>query len=297
MNASIDAYRSHSRWSDPGPYADRLRAIDPDPQSVVRVVSGFLSHPMIAPMHGIAVPAAALGDRNLHTVEAILGRVLERNPAALTQARAADERAYPVCAGFARVATAVFREHGLPARCRVGFAAYFNPGHLEDHWVCELWDDGRWRRIDAQLDEQTRALLRDRFEPWDVPADQFLDAQRTWRRMRAGDLDPDRIGLSPFGLRGAWFAAGNLMLDAAALNREELLPWEKWSIGRELRPGSEVPPAWAERFDEVAARLGDAPDAERAAEVYLDQPWLRVTPSVLTFADGEPEELALKDAR
>src|SRR4029450_1871963 len=74
---------------------------------------------------------------------------------------------------------------------------------------------------------------------WDVPRDQFVDASTAWRRVRAGAFDPARMGLSVLGLTGAWFVVGNLMLDAAALNKEEMLPWEKWSGGREGGPGQE----------------------------------------------------------
>src|SRR5262249_36224587 len=160
------------------------------------------------------------------------------------------------------------------ARCRAGFAAYFNPGHLEDHWVCEYHDGAGWRLLDAQLDDEAVRQSSIAFAPWDVPRDQFLDGSTAWRRMRAGELDPARMGLSPPGLAGAWFAAGEVMLDAAALNKEEMMPWEKWSIGRELGPGSTVPPEWAARLDTVTAELAGSPDAEHAARVYREHDWL-----------------------
>jgi len=293
--ASLDDYRTQSEWTDPGPFADRVREIPPDPVAVVRAVSGFLMHPMLAPMRGVAVPERAIGDRLVRSTEGILARVLARDGRPLTQERPPEARAFPVCAGFARVATAVFRAHGVPARCRVGFAAYFDPGHFEDHWVAEVWRGSAWQLLDAQLDRETTASLAAAFRPHDVPRGQFLDASTAWRRMRAGDIDPGRLGLSPLGLTGAWFAAGNVMLDAAALNKEEMLPWEKWSIGRELVRGSEVPEPWAERFDGVAAQLAGAPDAATAARVYRESDWLRVTPTVLSFGDGEPVELPIHE--
>jgi len=292
MMPAVDRYRTQSRWSDPGPFTERLRAIPPDPPAVVDAVSRLLIHPMIAPMRGIVAPETTVGDRNLRSVEAILARLVERGPSDLTAPRPPESRAWCVCAGFARVAVAVFRSHGHPARCRVGFAAYFNPGHYEDHWVCEYWDGKAWRFLDAQLDDDARREDAIRFAPWDVPRDQFLDASTAWRRMRAGDIDPMTLGLSPLGLLGAWFVAGNVMLDAAALNKEEMLPWEKWSIGRQLTPGSEVPAEWVPRFDAVAAALAGAPDGTLAERVYREHGWLRVTPTVLSFADGAPVEVA-----
>jgi hypothetical protein len=70
------------------------------------------------------------------------------------------------------------------------------------------------------------------------------------------------------------------------------LPWEIWSVGRELGPGSTVPPATATRFDAVAAELAGSPDATTAARVYREHEWLRVTPTVLSFVDGAPVEVA-----
>jgi hypothetical protein len=287
-----DAYRTQSIWTDPGVHAAALRAIPPDPDAIVRVLSGLLLHPMIAPMRGIPVPDRAMGDRNVRSVEGILDRVVARDGRDLTEARAPADRGFCVCAGFARVATAVFRMHGTPARCRVGFAAYFNPGFLEDHWVCEYRTDGAWRLLDAQLDEETIRMNGIAFPPTDVPRDQFVVAPTAWRRLRAAEIDAARIGLSPMGFAGGWFVAGNLMLDAAALNKEEMLPWEKWSVGRALGPGATVPADLAERFDAVAAALdGPPPDAATAARVYREQDWLRVTPTVVSFSDGAPTEV------
>ena len=291
MSAQVDRYRTHSRWSDPGPFAPQLGAIPPDPPQVQRAVSNLLIHPMIAPHRGISVPAAATQDRNIRSVESILALLAERGSADLTAPRPPEARAWCVCAGFARVATAVFRTHGLPARCRAGFAAYFNPGFFEDHWVCEYWDGTAWRLLDAQLDDE--ALREDAisFTPWDVPRDQFVDGSTAWRRTRAGELDTSVFGLSPLGLSGAWFVAGNVLLDAAALNKEEMLPWEKWSIGRELATRRIVPAEWNERLDQVAATLAGVPDGAVAERVYREHPWLRVTPTLLSFADGAPVEV------
>ena len=290
MTPSLEMYRTQSTWTDPGRFASLLAAIPPEPSRVVDAVSGLLLHPFLAPMFGMLMPETSSDDRMIRSVEALLARLVAREASPLTEPRASEARGFCVCAGFARVATAVFRSHGVPARCRVGFAAYFSPT-LEDHWVCEYWDGSAWRLLDAQLGPQTARDPAIAFSPVDVPRDQFLDASTAWRRMRAGELDPATMGLSVLGLTGAWFVAGNVMLDAAALNLEEMLPWEKWSVGRELGPGSTVPPALAARFDAVAAELAGSPDAAVAARVYRDHEWLRVTPTVLSFGEGGAVEV------
>jgi hypothetical protein len=159
--------------------------------------------------------------------------------------------------------------------------------------VCEYRDGGEWQRLDAQLDEAAVRELGISFAPWDLPRDVFLDASTAWCRMRAGELDAAKMGLSGLGLLGAWFVAGNVMLDVAALNKEEMLPWEKWSVGTELGPGRDVPEPVARDFDRVAALLRGAPDAALAQRVYRDEVWLRVPPRVISFLTGEPTEIAV----
>ena len=294
MTSDLDYYRTQSRWTDPGRWASLLAEIPPEPTTLPRDLARLLLHPFVAPQRGVEIPAGAADDRDVRSVEAMLDRVHARDARPLAAERAPDAHVFCVCAGFARVAAAVLRHHAMPARCRAGFAAYFTPGFLEDHWVCEYWDGSAWRLLDTQLDDTAVRELGVGFAPWDVPRDQFLDAATAWRRLRAGELDPSRMGLSALGLAGTWFAVGELMLDAAALNKDEMLPWEKWSIGRDCGPGRDPSIEVAEQLDAVAARLYGAPDAATARGVYREHPWLQVTPTVLSFASGAPVEV---DAR
>jgi hypothetical protein len=296
MDQGVEFYCTQSRWSDPGRWTSRLAEITPEPRAIREAVSGLLLHPFLAPMRGVEVPATAQGDRMQRSVEDILDLVLSRDARELTTTREPRDRAFCICAGFARVATAIFRAHGLPARCRAGFAAYFTPGFLEDHWVCEYRDGDEWRLLDAQLDDVAVRDFGIAFPPWDVPRDRFLDGSTAWCLARAAQLDPSRMGASWLGLSGMWFAAGEVMLDVAALNKEELLPWEKWSAGRELGPGSEIPARWLAELDAVAGALRGTPDADLARRIYTEHDWLRVTPRVLSFASGAPVELALERA-
>jgi len=293
MSDSLEIYRTQSRWTDPGRWTSLLAEIPPDPETLPKALERLLMHPFVAPLRGIDIPGSALDDRDTRSVEAMLDRVHARDARPLSAERRPEQHFFCVCAGFARVATAVLRMHAIPARCRVGFAAYFNPGFLEDHWVCEYWTDTGWRLLDAQLGDEARRELSIGFAPSDVPREQFVDASTAWTRLRAGEIDPTRIGLSVLGLTGAWFAVGNLMLDAAALNKEEMLPWEKWSVARDCGPGQDPTPEVAAQLDDVARLLQGSPDAALAERVYRDRAWLRVTPTVLSFASGAPVEIAV----
>ena len=130
---------------------------------------------------------------------------------------------------------AIFRHHGVPARGRGGFAAYFNPGKFEDHWVCEFWkadERAGGRCWTAELDDVFLRHIAIRHDIHDVPRDQFLTASDAWRKCRSGELDPTLFGIEFYQLRGLWFIAGCLMRDLATLNGFEILPWDVWDPSR-----------------------------------------------------------------
>ena len=138
--------------------------------------------------------------------------------------RALPDRMVGVCRHYAVLHTALLRRQGTPARARVGFARYFGDGWV-DHWITERWD-GRWVRDDAQIGSVVQSALSLDFDPADQPPGEFLTGAEAWLRCRAGDADPQEFGI--FDLRGLWFVRGNLVLDLAALNKVELLPWDSW---------------------------------------------------------------------
>jgi hypothetical protein len=155
----------------------------------VRAASGFLLHPFIAPRRSVAIPPTATDDRELRSVEALLDRAQSRDARALGVERAPENRVFCVCAGFARIATAVFGRTASRPAAASGSPPTSIPGFLEDHWACEYGDGAAWRLLDAQLDEAT---VRDGgigFSPTDVPRDQFVDAGTAWRRLRTGEID------------------------------------------------------------------------------------------------------------
>ena len=67
------------------------------------------------------------------------------------------------------------------------------------------------------------------FDPADQPEGEFLTGAEAWLRCRAGDADPNDFGI--FDEHGLWFVFSDLMLDLAAINKVELLPWDSWGAG------------------------------------------------------------------
>ena len=48
-----------------------------------------------------------------------------------------------VCRHFTLLHVAMLRAHGVAARARCGFGAYFEKGKFVDHWVTEYWNESR----------------------------------------------------------------------------------------------------------------------------------------------------------
>jgi hypothetical protein len=132
---------------------------------------------------------------------------------------------------------------------------------------------------DAQIDEVQRRQLPIDFDLLDVPRSRFLVAGDAWTRCRAGAADPEAFGLSLIKEGGAWWVAGNLMRDAAALTNRELLPWDTW--GAMPGPDDEIGDDLLSLFDHLA-ELTTAPDEsfDELQALVRDDPRLAVPASV-----------------
>jgi hypothetical protein len=284
VDAGVSRYMRHSRWSDPGPFAARLAPLPAEPAALPEIVGGLVLHPFFAPA------GTGHAEASLRSVPEILAALLVRDDQPLDRPREPDKRVIGTCRNYALLACAILREQGTPARLRVGFADYFTPDFWEDHWVCEYHDGSAWRLVDAELTAELRRRLRIGFDPADVPRARFVSAGLAWQRLRRGEHDPARFGVSILGLSGLKFAAATLLRDLAALVMEEMMPWDCWGPARNFRPGEPIAPEWFERLDSLAAALASDRDA---ASIVAAHPWATLTASVLSFPEGKPVEVAL----
>jgi Transglutaminase-like superfamily len=274
--------------TSPGRHAPLFEALPRDVAALVRIVQGLLLHEHAAPAYGVALLDESRSKTDIRPAERMLDRLLTHDRQPLSAARTLDKRLVGVCRHFAVLLVALLRAEGIPARARCGFGSYFTPGRFEDHWVCEYWNacQTRWQRVDAQIDEVQRQMLRVDFDLLDVPHDRFVIAGDAWARCRAGEVDPSRFGI--FDLRGLWFVAGNLVREVAALNNMEMLPWDVW--GAMIRP-DEAPQADQLSFFDRLATLSRAPDAGFAElrRLYQGDDRLRV-PAVVFNARLQRDE-------
>lgn len=214
-------YTSHSLESDPGEMRELLASLPKDPTQIVDAVSGLvLDRAFVAPLRVVCPPAAA-ADAQSRPLPEMLTRILSRDPAPLATARPPEKRFVGACRHYALLACSALRHHGVPARVRVGFAGYFEAGFYDDHWVTEYWDDGRWRLMDAELTPAVRRHFGVTFDSCDVPRDRFLTAGSAWLGVRSGRIDPATCGVASVGITGAWFVAGSVARDLAALTSEK----------------------------------------------------------------------------
>jgi Transglutaminase-like superfamily len=288
-------YSEHSRWSAPGPLGARgFDTLPSAPAQLPMVVSGLVLHPAEAAARGIAVPETSRGDAHLRSVSEFLQVLIARDRRSLQIPRKTEHRLFGVCRDYALLACSILRTNGFPARLRAGFADYFTPHYLEDHWVCEYRDGNVWRLLDAELVPDIRSRYGIAFEAHDVPRQRFLAAGPAWLAVRRGAFDPQHMGVHALGIGGLWFGAGSLLRDLAALTMNEMMPWDYWGPARTWGPGCDVAPEWLDRFDGLAKALAAEPaEYQQAAAILADHPWAALTDTVISYPLGEPAEVVI----
>jgi Transglutaminase-like superfamily len=251
------------------------------------------------------VPAERAGEINTRYADAMFGLLLERGEPALARDRRPADRVVGCCRDATVLFLALARRKGIPARARVGFAAYFQPGWLIDHAVAEVWDEaaGRWRLVEPEMTSDWTPEVNGRRVDWlDLRDDQFITGPCAWQAARAGAADPERHvvdpGLDVPVLRGWPYLAHNVIHDLAALNKTEMLLWEGWGMQLGHGPGP-VPAADAAVLDEICASTADPGVSPAAVAALGGRDGLRV-PQVVTRFDpygGPPREVMLRTAR
>lgn len=286
----------HSAATDPGRHAGRLAELPSDPARLAEIVSGFVLHPWLAGQRDVTMTAEHDADRQSRTMAILLDRLLARDDRPLNQRRAATDRFFGTCRDYALVTCSILREHGRNARIRCGFADYFTPGFMEDHWVTEVWTADGWRLVDAELDAVTTADMGTTFPADDVPRDRFMTAPQAWRDVRCGKLDPNTMGVSFIGIAGLWFAAASVCRDLASLYGVELLPWDYWGEPEKLMLDESFLHAHLERVDGLAKAMTDATtSASLPDKTDLWPDWLSWPQTVSSYSGNDPVRIKLND--
>jgi excinuclease ABC subunit A len=279
LSNSLAYYARHSLMTDPGEYCRLLDGLPTAIPELCRVVQGLVLHPFETRFHDVELTSVQRREIHIRTVAEMLARINALDDRPLAEGRPPADRLVGTCRDFATFFCALLRNQGIPARARVGFAAYFRPEMSYDHWVTEYWNagSGRWVLVDAQVDEPMRARLTVDFDPYDLAPEVFYIAGRAWKECRAGQAKSIRFGHTT-RLRGLPYIRICLIQDLAALNKVEVLPWDVWwDLARKkddeltledralLDRLGELTTAGDEAFQALRAAFeGDAQFAERA---------------------------------
>lgn len=271
----MDWYVGHSRFSDPGASTSWLDDAPRDLPALRRAASELVFHYWAQgdiTRHGF--PASRREEINLRYASDMFARLRELDPAPPGAPRPPLNRIVGCCRDFTLLFVSMARHQGIPARARVGFASYLIPGWHLDHVVAEIHDGTVWRLIEPQLPDDFGGV-----DLLDVPRDRFLVGADAWTAARSGDLDPDRLVVSPElevpFLRGLPYARHNLVLDLAALNKHEMILWDLWG---DLNDDAPLAPAAVERADELAESMTEADDEQ--LRVLFEADDVRVPPVV-----------------
>lgn len=287
---AMEFYASPGRHTDVTRFGIQVAGIG----EAVAIVQGLLVYDLFAKdLYDVELAPVQAGSVHERDAAALLELAHTIDPRPLDQPRSPGDRVGGRCNTFTLLTVALLRGAGIPARSRCGFGAYFVPGYFEDHWVAEYWDAEcrRWTMVDAQLDETwLRTIGMSSAIPVAVGPEQFVTAGHAWQAWRNGHLDASRCGLTSIDEHGAFWIAGNLRLDLAALNKVEMLPWDVWGLGWEPHeePTAEVLAA----FDSIAELTID-PD-ERLDDLldrYDSDPSLRMSGTVFSVALGEQQQV------
>lgn len=287
---TLTFYTQPAVMTSTGRFAPLLEVLPRDITGLTEVAHGLLVHEHLAGVYGLTLTEEQRTSVHDRPVETLLEQIVARDDRPLDVAREPAERLPGNCRHFTVLMVAMLRAQGTPARARCGFGGYFGTGGFEDHWVCEYWngEQGRWVLVDAQIDAPQREMFAIGFDVADVSRDDFLIAGDAWNWCRAGTADPDDFGLKLLKEAGAWWIAGNLMRDAAALVNVELLPWDVW--GAMPGPAEPIGEDLCVFFDRLAALTAD-PDANFAelARTLRDDERVRVPGKVRNVVRGRDE--------
>jgi hypothetical protein len=184
---------------------------------------------ILTQIYELAVPQGREHEAQIRPAAEMVRRIEELVPTPIVEARPPQQRFLGNCRHFATLSCALFRHAGIPTRVRAGFGGYFQPNTWMDHWIIEYWREAesRWVRVDPQIDDEWLAKRTPGATSESLAATLYLSGSEAWQRCRRGELDSSRFEMG--GHWGIGEIRGSILYDLAALNKDEMLPWDCWA--------------------------------------------------------------------
>ena len=258
-------FAAQSAYSNPGTYAALLDDLPSDVAGITDVVRNVLIHYRGG---GIEFTGERLEEINHRWIDDLLATDQRRNGTPLATPREPADRVAGCCRDYTLLTVSALRHKGIPARSRIGFAPYFQPGFNCDHVVAEYWNGDRWAMVDTQIEPGEHWG----FDVQDMPAGTFKSAAEVWLGYRSGELDGDLFGVDPsLPLKGGWFIRDYVFLQLAHLQCDEILLWDGFGamaddLAMDLGPTDEVAALL------VASDTGDEAATTKLRDLYRNDP-------------------------
>ncbi len=204
----LEFYRQYSPFTDPGPYRYLYKNLPDSLPELCRVVRSQFLHPFAElPQYRDQIPAER-GDESVKypTVKSILEGLLAYDSRGLINDRKPKDRLILGCRENAILLASILKYRGIPARIRIGHAAYLMPGFHASHTLCEVWNekDKRWMLVDPST-----GMI-------DFSKEQFDFSNEVWLKMQKKEIDPNLYGL-PGRYTGLVSIVGKMSPDLASV--------------------------------------------------------------------------------
>ncbi|GGY81863.1 transglutaminase domain-containing protein [Pseudoduganella plicata] len=223
-------YLRQSANTDPGPYAGLLDSAGNDVERVFAAARNVVEHH--AGLNSERIGRERLAELDIYTVRELLAHVAGHGVGNLRAPIPLAHKVVGNCLNISKLACAMLRQRGVPARLRYAYCSYFYPDFAHEQTLVEYWDTGlgRWLRGDASMNRPVLEALGNpvQIDLRDVAPDLSLPIAQVWRDCRAGLADFAGFGASVENRKRA--GAGNVALkmlqDLACLNHVEMMPWD-----------------------------------------------------------------------
>lgn len=249
---TLSYYKSQSPFTDPGSYQDQYDCLPKTAPELCAVVQGLMLD--YRERYKYPIVNERLLCMHARTASAVIQHLLGWNKAPLAQERPMPDRFLAATSDYANLFVSMARSVGIPARKRVGFV------NGESFDQAEYFD-GEWKLMDVS----------------GLAQGEFVSAAQVWQDCRSGKTDPEQFTSATD--KGMPLVLANLMLDIAAMNKQELLTWDRFSWS--LRPLDEFSSRALNTLDKAAELLLAGEEGlEELQELYDQEEGLQVPGAV-----------------